>query len=445
MKRKLLALTLAFLLALTACTPSGQADTPEEKTDTPISSEGQKNPLVSLLGNKVSPAAKPDYPKGISFDDYEGKREIWAKYPLSDELEESVGAFSARAASLALGGTEENALFSPVSLWFALALCAESARGETRTALLDALGLTEEVGQSAKILYNNLYKKNKIGELKLSTSLWVNGAFPVNQDFLDQAAQEFYAHSYLCDFSAPATGKAMGDWLDEATGGLLGGQALETDPETLMTLFSAIYYSDQWIDEFNEDKNTTGDFHNIDGTVSQAEYMNRTYGSHGYWSGDGYLFTTLSLKNGGAMYLILPDEGMTPGDLLADTDTLAEILSGGAERGHGEVIVQVPKFEISDSLDLKPVLNGLGAGIVFDGEKADFSNLSQAALGLSGVKQEATLSIDEKGVTAAAFTQIDYAGAALPEGRAELILDRPFLFAVVTSGVPLFVGAVNEM
>ena len=100
------------------------------------------------------------------------------------------------------------------------------------------------------------------------------------------------------------------------------------------------------------------------------------------------------------------------------------------------MVIQVPKFEVSDSLDLKPVLEGLGAGIVFDDEQADFSNLSEAALGLSSIKQETTLSIDEKGVTAAAYTQIDYAGAAPPDGRAELILDRPFLFAVVTNGVP---------
>lgn len=439
MKRKLLALILVFAFTLTACATSTRGDTEKDLPEKKPSSS------ISLLGNKLSPAAEPSWPKAVSFEDFEGARAVRTQYPLSDELRSGVSAFSARSASLALGSTEENALFSPVSLWFALALCADSADGKTRSALLDVLGLAEDAGQCAKILYNNLYMKNKIGELKLSTSLWVNRDFSVNQSFLDHAAEDFYAHSYLCDFSDPATGKAMGDWLDEATGGLLGGRSLETDPMTLMTLFSTIYYSDQWGDEFHKENNTTGDFHNADGSVSRTEYMNRTYGSHGWKYGDNWLSTTLGLKNCGGMYLILPDEGVTPGELLADPDTLAEILSGEAQGGRGEVVIQVPKFEVSDSLDLKPVLEGLGADIVFDYEKADFSNLSESALGISAIKQEATLSIDEKGVTAAAFTQIDYCGAAPPDGRAELILDRPFLFAVVSNGIPLFVGAVNQM
>ena len=436
MKRKLLALTLIFVLALTACTPTEPINNSSASDTVSV-----KQPL---FGRTVKPAAEPVYPQSLGFDDYEGRRALREQYPVEDTLWESIDNFSARAASLALGGAEDNVLFSPLSLWFALALCAESAGGESRTALLDALGLSNPA-TSAKAVYNNLYKDNKIGALKLSTSLWVNEEFPVKQDFLDLAAENFYAHSYHCNFSDTATGKAMGDWLDEATGGLLGGQPLTTDPATLMTLFSAIHYSDQWIDEFNKDKNTIGDFHNADGTISEAEYMHRTYGSHGWKHGEGWLSTTLSLKNGGSMYLILPDEGVTTGDLLANTETLAEILSGEAEGGWGEVVIQVPKFEVSDSLDLKPVLEGLGASIVFDYEQADFSNLSEAALGLSSVKQEATLSIDEKGVTAAAYTQIDYAGAAPPDGRAELILNRPFLFAVITNGVPLFVGAVNQM
>ena len=442
MKRKLLALTLVFVLALTGCAPS--ASVPAEDDVTPAAS-GTPATVQPVFGRKVKPAAQPTYPKSIGFDDYEGRRALWEQYPVDDALRDSIGHFSARASSLALGGSEDNALFSPISLWFALALCAESAVGDTQTALTDALGLTGSPSQNAKAVYNNLYKDNKIGKLKLSTSLWVNEDFPVKQDFLDLAAESFYAHSYLCDFSDAATGKAMGDWLDEATGGLLGGQALPTDPTTLMTLFSAIHYSDQWIDEFQKSKNTTGDFHNADGTVSQAEYMHRTYGSHGWNCGEGWLSTSLGLKNGGSMILILPDEGVTPGELLSDPETLAAILSGEAEGGWGEVVIQLPRFEVSDSLDLKPVLEGLGADIVFDYTQADFSNLSEAALGLSSVRQEATLSVDEKGVTAAAYTEILYAGAAPPDGRAELILDRPFLFAVVTNGVPLFVGAVNRM
>jgi serpin B len=361
-----------------------------------------------------------------------------------DQAWDSLLDFSVRSTGLALGDTRDNALYSPVSLWFALALCAQSAQGDTRADLLDALGLSGDPAETARALYYNLYRDNEIGALKPALSLWVNREFSVNQDFLDSAAEGLFASSYLCDFSDAATGQAMGDWLKDATGGLLGGQAVETDPAALMTLFSTLYYSDQWTDEFQKDRNTQGEFHNGDGTVSQVEYMNRTYASHGWQQGEGWLSTGVGLKNGGAMYFVLPDEDVTPAQLLADRETLAAILGQAGEGGSGQVVLQVPKFQVTASLDLRDTLVGLGAGAVFE-PGADFSSLSPDALCLSGVKQQATLSIDEKGITAAAFTQIDYSGSSLPEGRAELILDRPFLFFVTVRGVPLFVGVVEQL
>ena len=442
MKRKLLALTMAFALALAACTPAS-SDTGQSINPDPIGQGTAPRPI----GQNLKAAAEPDYPKAPGFEDYEAKWTVRERYPVGDDVWASISNFSARSAALALGGAEDNALYSPISLWFALTICAESAQGKTRTALLNALGLPQntDVAAGANAVFNRLYQDNEMGALKLANSLWVNRSYSVKQEFLDKAAEDFYAYSYLCDFSDPATGKAMGDWLNEATGGLLGGQPLPTDAATLMALFSALYYSDQWIDEFWEENNTTANFYNADGTVSQAEYMNKVKGSHGWQTGDGWISSGLNLKNGGAMYFVLPDEGVTPGDLLSDPDTLAGIFAQENEGGWGEVVFQIPKFEVSDELDLKPVLEDMGAGIAFDFEKADFSNLSEEVLGLSSVKQEATLSIDEKGVTAAAYTEILYCGAAMPQGRAELILDRPFLFFVKVNGVPLFVGAVNQM
>lgn len=43
------------------------------------------------------------------------------------------------------------------------------------------------------------------------------------------------------------------------------------------------------------------------------------------------------------------------------------------------------------------------------------------------------------------FTQIDYFGSAMPEGRADMILDRPFIFIITgMDKAPLFVGIINN-
>ena len=78
--------------------------------------------------------------------------------------------------------------------------------------------------------------------------------------------------------------------------------------------------------------------------------------------------------------------------------------------------------------------------------KADFTPLSDTKpLFISGVSQKANISIDEKGVEATAYTDIRYAGAAPPNGRAEMILNRPFIFILTGSdNIPLFVGIINN-
>ena len=53
--------------------------------------------------------------------------------------------------------------------------------------------------------------------------------------------------------------------------------------------------------------------------------------------------------------------------------------------------------------------------------------------------------IDEEGCKAASLTVMMYDGAGAPEDHAEFILDRPFIFEIMSdTGLPLFVGIVNN-
>ena len=49
---------------------------------------------------------------------------------------------------------------------------------------------------------------------------------------------------------------------------------------------------------------------------------------------------------------------------------------------------------------------------------------------IGDIHQETYISIDEEGVEASAFTQINYVGSGQPEGRAEMILDCPFIYGI---------------
>jgi serpin B len=94
---------------------------------------------------------------------------------------------------------------------------------------------------------------------------------------------------------------------------------------------------------------------------------------------------------------------------------------------------------MNDSLKL------LGMKSAFD-INADFTGITDGGAFISDVNQQTHITIDEKGVEAAAFTRIDFEGSEPPnDNLAEIILDRPFIFSIKSStGTVLFVGIVNN-
>ena len=65
---------------------------------------------------------------------------------------------------------------------------------------------------------------------------------------------------------------------------------------------------------------------------------------------------------------------------------------------------------------------------------------------LSQAKHAARVTVDEEGVTAAAYTVMMMCGdAAPPEEEVDFVLNRPFVFAITgTDGLPLFVGIIHQ-
>ena len=153
------------------------------------------------------------------------------------------------------------------------------------------------------------------------------------------------------------------------------------------------------------------------------------------------------------MWFLLPDEGVSPEELLSDGEAMDFLFTADKEEWEEQkfLIVNkaVPKFDVSSQFDLGEGLRELGVTDVFDPEKSDFSPMTAGGAGgivLSRADHAARVVIDEEGCTAAAFTVMAYAGAAKPpDEEVDFVLDRPFLFCITgISGLPLFVGVVNS-
>lgn len=408
----------------------------------------------------------PQYPAEPAFDteaaweryqeEYDAYWNAWRDYrdevpALHDtpELEEALAAFAGKSTALALAG-EDNRIYSPVSLWFALAMLAETTGGETRQQVLDALGASdlEQLRDWADILWHTLYQDDGTATTLLGNSIWLNENVTFHQDVLENLAEHYYASSYQVPMGTDEADQALADWVAEQTKGLIGsdGKVLETTTDTLNVLASTLYYQAGWSDEFNDRLTEEDIFTAADGTETQVDFMHTTRDAT-FLRQDGYQAASLSTTSG-QMIFVLPDEGVTPADLLADPDFLSEAVD--FENGiWGEVQWSVPKFDVDSELDLKPTLEGLGVTDVFDADASDFTPLTDLEpVWLDQAKQIARVKVDEKGVEAAAVTLMANSGAGAPPEDPKICvmdLNRPFLFIIRDGNAILFVGVVEQV
>lgn len=362
--------------------------------------------------------------------------------------------FFSQSISQFLSGNEgKNQACSPLNVYMALGMLAETTEGESRQQILDLIGVDsmETLRAQVQAVWKAHYQNDRATTSILASSLWLNEDVPLNRTTLKTLAETYYASSYQGKMGSEELNQAFRTWLNEQTGGLLEDQikSIQLKEETILTMAATIYFRAKWAGEFEERDTRQDTFHGLDGAQT-CDFMHHS-GPNTYYWGDGFGAVGKTLENGGGtMWFLLPDEDSTVEALLQDPEAMAFLLSNRTWEKRKDLIVNLslPKFDITSQLDLRQGLEELGVTDVFDEEVSDFSPLTQEMEGifLSQAQHDVRVAIDEKGVTAAAYTvMIDCASAAPLEEEMDVVLDRPFLFAVVSEdGLPLFVGTVYD-
>lgn len=354
-------------------------------------------------------------------------------------------------AARALLSGQGNRVCSPLNVYMALAMLAEITDGDTRQEILAALGSDdlEDLRTQAKAVWRSVYRQDGAVNSVLANSLWLNEGSSFRQETVDLLAENYYASVYRGKMGSDGLNQALRDWLDEQTGGLLKNatKSARFSPDTVLALASTVYFQSKWKEEFSKSKTQENIFHGLSGDTS-VDFL-RSDGADTYYWGEGFAAYGKRLESGGTMWFFLPDEGVTPEDLLAGENvfTLASDSDRWEDQARLIVHVSIPKFEIFQQQTLTDALETMGISKVFDLGQADFSPISDNDLYLSQADHAARLIIDEEGVTAAAYTLMEAAGAARPpEEEVDFRLDRPFLTMVTSQdGLLLFAGIVCDI
>ena len=346
----------------------------------------------------------------------------------------------------------ENSLYSPVNVYMALGMLAEITGGESRQQILELVGAesVQELRSQAQAVWRGQYRNDGATTTILANSLWLNEDVAFVPEIMAMLAENYYASSYRGEMGSPGLNRALQNWMNTQTGGLLEEQAgqLALDAETVLALASTLFYQAKWDTEFMQGKTEDGVFHSPAGDTTAAFMHSSSTGTY-YW-GERFGAVGRAIEEGGTMWLLLPDEGVRVESLLEDPQAMGFLLADGEWENSKRLIVNLalPKFDVTSECDLLGGLAALGVRDILNPEQADFTPMAEDAEGiyLSAAQHSVRVAIDEEGVTAAAYTVMAAVGAGEPpEEEVDFVLDRPFLFAITSAdGLPLFVGVVNQ-
>ena len=414
----------------------------------------------------IGQAEYPAYPAFVNAEDYYRKDGSWdhaayeqareaARQALADmgktEMTDTAALLDfADAASgrVLLRQNGENGVFSPLSLYVAMAMLTELTGGESREQVLSVLGAesAEALRTAVHQLWLASYCDSGVTTCRMGGSVWLNEQVDFNEETLKTLAEHYFASSYRVTMGTEAADRAIGQWVNQQTGGLLQEECgnIRTDALTLLQMYSTLYLKARWKDTFNPEWTEEGLFHlyDVDGVSVKCDFMHRE-SRGGYRRGEGYTAAVLPFTaGGGCMVFCLPDGESNVDELLRQEGLVSQLRE---MTDYGAMIHwKVPKFDVRSTIGLNEVIKELGVERVF-GDGADFSPLTAMPAFLNSVRQSARVKIDEEGVEAAAFTEMAICGASLPHEEIYMTLDRPFIFAIYDeSGLPLFVGTVMK-
>lgn len=422
-------------------------------------------PPVSLQVYAVAEAKYPEMAQCPNVDDYQNDWETYSElydkwwdevkeirtqyYGYGEGLDEF---FKDSAREFLSDCKKTNKVYSPINIYMALCMVAETTDGNSRQQILDLFGVEsiEKLRKQANAIWNANYRDDGSVTSILANSMWLNETVEFKQDTLDGLAKNYFASSFKGQMGTDNYNKALQTWLNEQTGGLLEEQVkkVEMPVNTVLALASTVYFKAQWKNEFIDINNVKETFHTPTGDII-CDFMRQGYVRDYYW-GEKFSAVQQELQNSGGMWFILPDDGVSVDELLADSETLDFMVSDGDWENKKNLIVNlsVPKFDVVAETELTDRLKNLGIIDVFDVAKSNFSPLmdNYEGIAISKAQHAARVMIDEEGCTATAFTVMLEAGSAMPPAEEiDFTLDRPFIFVITSDdGLPLFMGVVNE-
>ncbi|XP_069687412.1 serine protease inhibitor 88Ea-like [Periplaneta americana] len=351
-----------------------------------------------------------------------------------------------------------NVFFSPFSVYNALLLAYFGAENQTEASLKKALRIPETQNKMSMMMaykfekyFQNMRQINgsESYELRSANKLFVANTLKLRECLAHLFEDEVQSLDFHAD--PEAAREVINNWVETQTKrqiqDLIPQEKINHDTE--LVLANAAYFKGLWQSQFlpehthkevfyvSHSKQTLVDMMKQKGTFNHI--VSERLGAH-----------VLELPYKGnevSMFIILPPYAKANGIEAVvkelSVESLQEIIEDDLPRA---VEVSIPKFTVEQSLELRPILERLGVGDLFQAT-SDLSGFTgTAGPRLDDAVHKAKIALDEQGTVAAAATAIFSFRSSRPLTPARFIANHPFVYLVYdkTARNILFMGVYRS-
>lgn len=351
----------------------------------------------------------------------------------------------------------QNMIMSPLSLSLDLSMFANAVDDDYYGKILNVMNLDpsttrEQLNGLSRMLVEELINIDSQVEMNVSNSIWYRPGLSVKQSFADEVMKQYSAPCTPVAFWEKESEDIINGWVTDATGGMIRKihEVTPTSKYTLFKFLNAMYFSGEWVYQFNKDKTVDMPFTNLDGTKVKVPMM---YGETSIANLHDDSRSMIGLPFGNSayrMFFILPDYEEDFESNIAALDY--ETWSGYRDKFFfSEVYMSIPRLDLNCKTNMTGALAGMG--IEFDErEGVRLGNMFEDADGEEvfmneiDVTQVCAFKMEEVGVKAAAVTSIEGMLTAAGPVTDKFVIDRPFMILIEeqSTGAILFMGKVTE-
>ena len=346
-----------------------------------------------------------------------------------------------------------NTFFSPLSLNMVLGMLYNGSSGNTRTEMVNVLGLADfsesEINAYYQKISHDLLEIDPTTEISIANSIWVRHTLPIKSHFIETGKQYFDAEVQALDFKSSNAANIINKWCADKTKNRINNIVANPMADEMMFLINALYFKSKWQlgTRFDKDETKSDDFTKTGNQKKKVNMMEQTTFLP-YYADQHLQCVEIPYGNQAfSMVALLPPENENINRLIEYLGHVKwqNIVDGLQKQ---KVWLKLPRFKFECELPLNQPVRNVGMKRIFDTTRAGFTNISDVDLAVSDIKQKTFVEVNEEGTEAAAATSmIVVTGAVIKSIEpVRFFADRPFLFLIreKSTGVILFIGRVDD-